>query len=131
MIRESSFLAETPSKGAPMKLTLSSKNVEWREPVERAAKVRSEKLNRLLKHFQPDLVQLHGCIEKLPRKAEYEFSLSLSLPTKTLHATGAAPIIRSAVSLAFAEIESQLKKHMELLRGDHEWKRKRPRAAVA
>ena len=114
-----------------MKLTLSSKNVEWREPVERVTKVRSDKLGKLLKHFQPDLVQLHGCIEKLPRKAEYQFSLAVSLPTKSLHATGTASSIRSAVLVAFAEIESQLKKHIGLLRRDHEWKRKRPRTAVA
>ncbi len=114
-----------------MKLTISSKNVEWREPVERVTKVQSDKLGKLLKNFQDDLVQLHGCIEKLPRKVKYQFSLSLSLPTKSLYSTGTAPNIRSAVTLAFADIESQLKKHMGLLRRDYEWKRKRPRAAVA
>ncbi len=114
-----------------MKLTISSKNVEWREPVERVTKVQSDKLGKLLKNFQDDLVQLHGCIEKLPRKVKYQFSLSLSLPTKSLYSTGTAPNIRSAVTLAFADIESQHKKLRGLLRRDYDCKLKRPRAAVA
>ena len=114
-----------------MKLTISSKNVEWREPLDRVTHLRAGKLSKLLKHFQPDLVQLHGCMEKHPRKGEYRFSLSLSLPTMSLHSTGTAPSVRSAVSLAFEEVESQLKRHLELLRRDHHWKRSRPRAAVA
>jgi ribosomal subunit interface protein len=114
-----------------MKLSISSKNVEWREPVERATKLYSDKLGKLLKRFQPDLVLLHGCIEKHPRKTEYRFSLSLSLPTANLHSTGTAPNIRTAVSQAFAEVGAQLKKHKELLRRDYQWKRKRPRVAFA
>jgi len=114
-----------------MKLSISSKNVEWREPVEHATKLHSDKLGKLLKRFQPDLVLLHGCIEKHPRKTEYRFSLSLSIPTANLHSTGTAASIRPAVSEAFEEIETQLKKHKELLRRDYQWKRKRPRAAVA
>jgi len=31
------------------------------------------------------------------------------------------------VKVAFAEIETQVKKHMALLRKDYEWRRKRPR----
>ena len=114
-----------------MKLTISSKNMEWREPLDRATNLRADKLSKLLKHFQPDLVQLHGCMEKHPRKVEYRFSLSLSLPTMSLHSTGTAPSVRSAVSLAFEDVESQLKKHIRLLRRDYQWKRRRPSVAVA
>jgi hypothetical protein len=42
-----------------------------------------------------------------------------------LNATAAAPGIGPAVRVAFAEIETQLKKHTALLRHDYEWKRKR------
>jgi ribosome-associated translation inhibitor RaiA len=110
-----------------MKLLISHKLDEWREPIKEETQRRVTKLEKLLKSYVPDLVQLHGNIEKRPRKEEYLFSLNLSLPTGTLHATGEAADVRACVKAAFAEIEKQVKKHMALLRKDYEWKRKRPR----
>ena len=109
-----------------MKLLISHKVDEWRESIDDETKRRVAKLEKLLKRYSPDLVHLHGTIEKQPRKSEYLFSLNLSLPTGTLHATGEAADVRAAVKTAFAEIEAQIKKHMALLRKDYEWKRKRP-----
>ena len=88
----------------------------------------SAKLEKLLKRYAPDLVQLHGVIENRLRKQEYVFTVNLSLPTGTLHATGEAANVRASVKMAFEEIEAQVKKHQALLRKDYEWKRKRPRA---
>ncbi|MCU1341245.1 MAG: sigma-24, subfamily [Candidatus Acidoferrum typicum] len=110
-----------------MKILISHKLNEWRVPIEVETARRVMKLEKLLKSYAPDLVQLHGTIEKRPRKEEYLFSLNLSLPTGTLHATGEAGDVRACVKAAFAEIETQVKKHMALLRKDYEWKRKRPR----
>jgi ribosome-associated translation inhibitor RaiA len=110
-----------------MKLSISYKLDEGRESIEEETQRRVAKLEKLLKRYAPDLVQLHGSIEKRPRKKEYLFSLNLSLPTGTLHATGEAADVRTSVKAAFAEIEAQIKKHMALLRKDYEWKRKRPR----
>jgi ribosome-associated translation inhibitor RaiA len=87
-----------------------------------------DKLNRLLKRYSPDLVQLHSSLEKTPRKTEFGFSLNLTLPTGTLHATGLGPDVRASAKAAFAEIEVQVKKHQEKLRKDYVWKRKRGRA---
>jgi ribosome-associated translation inhibitor RaiA len=110
-----------------MKLSISYKFEEWRESVEGETQRRVAKIEKLLKTYAPDLVQLHGIIEKRPRKQEYLFSLNLSLPTGTLHATGEAVEVRACVKAAFAEIETQIKKHKALLRKDYEWKRKRQR----
>ena len=103
-------------------------NEEWRVPIETETERHVEKMEKLLKRYSPDLVQLHGNIEKHPRKESYLFTLNLSLPTGTLHATGEGTDVRKSVKAAFAEIETQIKKHMSLLRKDYEWKRKRPRA---
>jgi ribosome-associated translation inhibitor RaiA len=111
-----------------MKLSISYKFEEWRESIERETQRHVVKVEKLLRRYSPDLVQLHGSIEKRPRKQEYLFSLNLSLPTGTLHAIGEAVGVRACVKAAFAEIETQIKKHMALLRKDYEWKRKRPRA---
>jgi ribosome-associated translation inhibitor RaiA len=109
-----------------MKLSISYKFEEWRESVEAETQRHVAKIEKLLKTYAPDLVQLHGMIEKQPRREEYLFSLNLSLPTGRLHATGQAADVRACVKAAFAEIESQIKKHKALLRKDYEWKRKRP-----
>jgi ribosome-associated translation inhibitor RaiA len=117
-----------PRKGHPMKVAIRHTNEEWRDPIEKETVQHAVKLKKLLKRYDPDLVQLHGNIEKHPRKESYTFVLNLSVPTGTLHATGEGDDVRGSVKAAFAEIETQIKKHMALLRKDYEWKRKRPRA---
>jgi ribosome-associated translation inhibitor RaiA len=109
-----------------MKLIIRHNNEGWREPIETETKRQVLKLEKLLNRYAPDLVQLHGDIEKHPRKEAYLFSVNLSLPTGSLHATGEGAEVRTSVKMAFAEIEAQIKKHMALLRKDYEWKRKRP-----
>ena len=113
-----------------MKLSISYKLEEWRESVEAETSRHVPKMEKLLKRYTPDLIQLHGSIEKRARREEYLFTLNLSLPTGTLHATGEDGDVRGCVKEAFGEIEAQIKKHMALLRKDFAWKRKRPRAQV-
>ncbi len=110
-----------------MKIIYSHIEPEFRQAVERESQRHIEKLNRLLKRYAPDLVVLHGSLEKTPRKTEYTFSVNLTLPTGTLHASAAGADVRSSAKAAFAELESQVKKHQEKLRKDHVWKRKRAR----
>ena len=111
-----------------MKFSISYKHVDAHEAVERQNARHIEKLSRLLKSYEPDLVQLHGGFSKNPHNQEHSFSLNLSLPTGTLHATGTGDNIRAACKKAFAELEVQVKKHQSRLRKDYEWKRKRPRS---
>jgi ribosomal subunit interface protein len=111
-----------------MKLSVSYKHVDSHEAVEEQSARHLNKLSRLLKSYQPDLVQLHGVFSKNPHNQEHSFSLNLSLPTGTLHATGTGDNVRASCKKAFSELEVQVKKHQERLRKDYEWKRKRPRA---
>jgi ribosomal subunit interface protein len=111
-----------------MKITYSNIEPDVRRFVEDESAHFIEKLNRLLKRYAPDLVLLHGSMEKTPHKIEFSYSVNLTLPTGTLHATGVGADVRKSVKAAFAEIESQVKKHQAKLRKDYIWKRKRPRA---
>jgi len=86
-------------------------------------------MNRLLKAYEPDLVQLHGVLSKTRPPDEYSLSLTLTLPTVTLHATGAGANTLAACKQAFSELQTQVKKHQSRLRRDYEWKRKRPRSS--
>ncbi len=110
-----------------MKLSISYKHVDAHEIVEKQNARHIEKLTRLLKSYEPDLVQLHGGFSKNPHNQEHSFSINLSLPTGTLHATGVGGNIRAACKKAFVELEVQVKKHQSRLRKDYEWKRKRLR----
>lgn len=111
-----------------MKLSISYKHVEAHKPVEEQAGKYLNKLGKLLKSYDSDLVQLHGVFSKNPHNQAHSFSLNLSLPTGTMHATGTGENIPASCKKAFTELESQVKKHQARLRKDYEWKRKRPRA---
>ncbi|MGB6877444.1 MAG: HPF/RaiA family ribosome-associated protein [Candidatus Acidiferrales bacterium] len=110
-----------------MKTSFSYKQVELQKQMEKEVNINAKRLEKFLKRFAPDLVQLHGAFERIPHKNSFALSLNLSLPTGTLHATGEADDAAGSVRAAFAEVLTQLKKHMSKLRKDYEWKRKRTR----
>src|ERR1700735_5240300 len=114
-----------------MKITYSHIDPELREAIEHETAHRAAKLDRLLKHYPADAVLLHGSLEENPRQHKFSYSLNLTLPTGTLHATGAGADALAGAKAAFTEIERQVKKHQEKLRKDYLWKRKRPRSGVS
>lgn len=114
-----------------MKISFSHIQASVKEAVEAVVARHLQKLEKLLKRYAPDLVQLHGDLQQRPRQEDYNFSINLALPTGTLHASAIAPDAAASVRAAFSELEGQLKKHKEKLRKDYEWKRKRPRAKLA
>jgi ribosomal subunit interface protein len=114
-----------------MKISLSYRGLEAHNGFERLVTHECGKMEKLLKAFDPDLVQCHAAIEFRPKKTEYELSVNLVLPTATLHAVHTAKDAHSTVHKAFGELESQLKKHKDKLRHDHEWKRKRGRPRIS
>jgi len=113
--------------GAQMKLSIVFKNVERHAPAEKDLKHCSEKLSRLLKSFDPDLVQLHCVFSVMPRTKKFGLALTLTLPTGTLHVSDESEHLPAACKSAFADLSIQVKKHLAHLRKHYEWKRKRPR----
>jgi len=109
-----------------MNVSISYKHVEAQQPVAMEVTRRRDKLTRLLRSYQPDLVQLKGVFSRNSRTEEQSLALTLSLPTGTLRATGDGKNVLAGCKKAFSELELQLKKHQSLLRREHEWKRKRP-----
>ena len=110
-----------------MRIFYSNIEPEYRKAIDEEAAHQIKKLQRLLKRYDPDLVELHWSLEKTPRKTEYACAVTLRLPTGNFHASGAGAEVRTGAKMAFAEIESQVKKHQEKLRKDYLWKRKRGR----
>jgi ribosomal subunit interface protein len=112
--------------GATMNVSISYRHVDSQQAVALEVTRRLDKLGRLLKSYQPDLVQIKGVFSKNQRTEEQSLALTLSLPTGTLRATGNGKNVLAGCKKAFSEIELQIKKHQSLLRREHEWKRKRP-----
>ncbi len=110
-----------------MKIVYSQIAAEFRPAVELEFERHGPKFDRLLKHYEPDLVELHGSLDAIPRRSEFDLSLNLKLPTGTLHATGVGSDIPSSTKAASRELEAQIKKHQQKLRKDYVWKRKRGR----
>lgn len=110
-----------------MKLSINYKHVEYHKPVEVEVGRHVAKLQRLLKTYSPDLLQLRGGFSKNPRTEEISCILNLSMPTGTLHAIGAGPAVRASCKKAFLDLETQVKKHQAKLRKHFEWKRTRAR----
>ena len=110
-----------------MKLSINYKHVESHKPVEVEVTRHIAKLQKLLKTYSPDLVQLHGGFTKNPRTGEISCALTLSLPSGVMHVTGTGAAERPSCKKAFSELEAQVKKHQAKLRKDYEWKRKRLR----
>ncbi len=112
-----------------MKLSINYKHVESHKPVEVEVARHVAKLQKLLKSYSPDLVQLHGGFSLNPRTREISCALTLSLPSGALRATGEGAAVRTSCKKAFSDLEAQVKKHQSKLRKDYEWKRKgRPSA---
>jgi len=112
-----------------MNVSISYKHVESNQAVATELMRRLDKLEKLLRSYEPDLIQLKGVFGKNQRTEEQSLALTLSLPTGTMHATGNGKNVLAGCKKAFSEIEMQIKKHQDLLRREHEWKRKRPTGA--
>jgi len=112
-----------------MNVSISYKHVESNQAVATELMRRLDKLEKLLRSYEPDLIQLKGVFGKNQRTEEQSLALTLSLPTGTMHATGNGKNVLAGCKKAFSEIEMQIKKHQALLRREHEWKRKRPTGA--
>ena len=109
-----------------MNVSISYKHVESQPVVANEVMRRLDKLGKLLRSYEPDLIQIKGVFSTNPRTEEQSLALTLSLPTGTLRATGNGKNVLAGCKQAFSDLESQIKKPQSLVRREHEWKRKRP-----
>jgi DNA-directed RNA polymerase specialized sigma24 family protein/ribosome-associated translation inhibitor RaiA len=115
-----------------MNLHFSFKAESAKTPdVERDIQQHVKKLDRYLTAYRPDLVHLHGTIDQKTREG-FTVSLNLRLPTGQLAAQESGQVLQGPLKVAFSELISQLKRHKELIRNEHRWRRGRkpPRGAV-
>jgi len=93
--------------------------------LENLLRQQTDKLERLLQVFRPDLVHLKGSIVDTASHEDFVVTLNLRLPSGQMAAQGSGDTIAAAAKAAFGELTRQLKKHKELLRNQHKWPRRR------
>src|ERR1700741_4882731 len=113
-----------PSGEACMNVHFSYK-ISKTSDLEKLTNQQTEKLQRYLQVFRPELVHLKGIIEESSVRQGILVSLNLRLPSGQLASQETSPTAISAVKVAFDDIVEQLKKHKELLRNQHKWLRRR------
>jgi DNA-directed RNA polymerase specialized sigma24 family protein/ribosome-associated translation inhibitor RaiA len=87
----------------------------------------ARKFERYLHVFRPDLVHLHGTLAQGPKES-FRVSLNLRLPTGQLFASDEGGTAQLAAKVAFSDLLHQLKRHKELLRREHRWRRHKKEA---
>jgi RNA polymerase sigma factor (sigma-70 family) len=85
----------------------------------------TEKLQKRLQVFRPELVHLKGSLEQTTAREGTTVSLNLRLPSGQMAAQSSASAATSAIKSAFDDLLSQVGKHKELLRNSYRWKRRR------
>jgi len=79
----------------------------------------TEKLQKRLQIFRPELVHLHAVVAPAPVRHGTTVSLNLSLPSGQIAAEENGPTAVAAIKGAFQELLKQITKHKELLRSDN------------
>ena len=112
-----------------MHVHFSYHHVTHDQKIDKTISTNLQKLEKLLSNFAPDLVRLHGLMEFSAPHQGAVCSLNLRLPTGQLNFRheGDTPLI--ALQDCFKHLIEQVKKHKAVVRGDGDWRRRKPAKA--
>ena len=110
-----------------MQVHFSYHNVPRTTPLDYVIQKNLKKLEKLLSHYSPDLVHLHGTLESNGAHKNTAVSLNLALPTGQLHSRQKEGNLLKDVQACFNQLVDQLKKHKEALRREAAWRREHPK----
>jgi RNA polymerase sigma factor (sigma-70 family) len=83
------------------------------------------KVQKRLQVFRPDLIHLKGSVEQNSPREGTVVSLNLRLPSGQMATQESAPSPTAAIKAGFDNLMEQIRKHKELLRNSHSWRRHR------
>ena len=110
-----------------MQIHFSYHNVPRTTQLDNLIQKNLKKLDKLLLHYSPDLVHLHGTLESNGAHKNTAVSLNLALPTGQLHSRQKEGNLLKDVQACFSQLVDQLKKHKEALRHEDAWRREHPK----
>ena len=91
--------------------------------IEKEISHQTEKIQKRLQVFRPELVHLKAVIDQNSAREGTLVSLNLRLPSGQLAAQAKAPSATAAIKAAFDGLIQQIGRHKELLRSSHKWRR--------
>jgi ribosomal subunit interface protein len=109
-----------------MQVHFSYHNVPKTKQLDQVIQKNMKKLEKLLSHYSPDLVHLHGTLESNGARKNITVSLNLALPTGQLHSRESEGNLAKDIQACFNQLIDQLKKHKEALRREDTWRRELP-----
>lgn len=113
-----------------MKFQLTTHRCELTEADQRMLDHWLERIDRQLRHFDPDLVHLTFEVERHPRREEYLGSVRLSIFNRALPAKrNTGPALSVLLKRAFEDLEEQLARFKARL--GHTYKHERKRASLS
>ncbi len=83
----------------------------------------TEKIQKRLQVFRPELVHLKGSMEQNPAREGATVSLNLRLPSGQMAVQRSAPVPVVALKAAFGDLLAQISKHKDLLRNSRRKRR--------
>src|SRR5271163_1620284 len=90
--------------------------------IEREISHQTEKIQKRLHVFRPELVHLKITVDQNSARQGTLVSLNLRLPSSQLAAQAKASSATAAIKMAFDELIQQIGRHKELLRASHKWR---------
>lgn len=93
--------------------------------VEKDFQHQTEKLQKRLQAYRPELVHLKASVEENSPRQGVTVSLNLRLPSGQMAVQKKADNADAAIRAAFEDLLQQVKKHKDLLRASHRWHRRR------
>jgi ribosomal subunit interface protein len=113
-------MADQPS----LKYQVTTRNCELTESAQGVIEHGIKRLERHLKHFDPDLTHLDLVIERHARREEYTGSVRLNVISQALPAgRNTGPTMEALLRSAFEDIEEQLSRYKSKLRREHTYDR--------
>jgi DNA-directed RNA polymerase specialized sigma24 family protein/ribosome-associated translation inhibitor RaiA len=83
------------------------------------------KVAKRLQVFRPELVHLKGSVEENSPREGTIVSLNLRLPSGQMAVHESATTAPAAIKAAFDDLLNQVRRHKDLLRSSHRWRRRR------
>ena len=109
-----------------MKVHVRNRGVGEKDKVKKEVNRQTVKLNRQLRKFDPDLVDLHVNVSRRKQPTlPFSASVTLALPPGQLHAKAEAARPITALKKSFGELLRELKRYKARLRGDNHLRRAR------
>lgn len=84
----------------------------------------TEKVQKRLQVFRPELIHLKGLIEQNTAREGTTVSLNLRLPSGQMAVQESATTALAAIKAAFDGLLGQIGRHKQLLRNSHRWRRR-------